>query len=87
MFYLYVLKSKKSGELYFGFTGDLKKRFAQHNSGEVQATKINRPFVLAYYEAYFTKGDAKHREYSIKLRGNTYQQLKRRIRNCVAEAK
>lgn len=86
MYYFYVLKSKKSDELYFGYTEDLKNRFAQHNSGKVLSTRLKTPLVLVYYEAYHSQSDAKHREYSIKLRGNAYLQLKRRIKNCVAKA-
>ena len=86
MFYFYVLKSTKNGELYFGYTEDLRGRLMQHNSGKVLSTKLKKPLVLVYYEAYHSQSDAKHREYSIKLRGNAYLQLKRRIVNCVAEA-
>lgn len=86
MYYFYILKSTKDNELYFGYTEDLKNRLMQHNSGEVQSTRLKRPYILVYYEAYYSSSDAKHREYSIKLRGNAYLQLKRRIKNCVAEA-
>jgi len=86
MYYFYVLKSTKDNELYFGYTEDLKNRFMQHNSGKVTSTKLKAPLILVYYEAYHSQFDAKHREYSIKLRGNAYLQLKRRIKNCVTEA-
>lgn len=86
MVYFYVLKSKKDGDLYFGYSGDLKERLKQHNSGQNQSTNLKRPYILVYHEAYLSEDDAKHREHSIKLRGNAYLQLKRRIKNCVAEA-
>ena len=86
MYYFYVLKSTQDNELYFGYTEDLKNRLLQHNSGEVQSTRLRKPLILVYYEAYTSQSDAKHREYSIKLRGNAYLQLKRRIKNCVAKA-
>jgi len=86
MHHFYVLKSKKSEQLYFGYTSDLKERLLQHNSGLVKSTKPHIPFKLVYCESYLSKDDAKHREYSVKLRGNAYLQLKRRIKNCVAEA-
>ena len=85
MYFFYVLKSKNDKELYFGYTEDLRDRLTQHNSGKVQSTKLRKPFVLVYYEAYHSQSDAKHREHNIKLRGNAYLQLKRRIKNCVAE--
>ena len=87
MYYFYVLKSQKDGQLYFDSTNDLRKRFRQHNSGLAESTAPRRPFSLIYYEAYTSEVDARHREQSIKLRGNAYLQLKRRIKNCVAEAK
>ena len=86
MYYFYVLKSEDDNELYFGYTEDLKVRLSQHNSGKVPSTKLKIPLILVYYEAYYSQSDAKHREYTIKLRGNAYIQLKRRIKNCVAEA-
>ena len=87
MYFFYVLQSSRDGELYFGYTDNLKKRLGQHNSGEVASTKPRKPLVLIYYEAYYSKINAIQREHSIKLRGNAYLQLKRRIKNCVAEAK
>jgi len=84
MYYFYVLKSSVDGELYFGYTENLRNRIQQHNAGLVVATRPRKPLELVYYEAYISQEDAKHREYSIKLRGNAYVQLKRRIKHCVA---
>jgi putative endonuclease len=53
MFYTYVLKSKKNGRMYIGSTDNLKRRFAEHNSGKGgKYTSDNRPFEIIYYEAY-----------------------------------
>ena len=62
MFYTYVLRSEKDQQLYVGFTGDLKKRFQEHNAGLVEATKDRRPFQLVYYEACLKKQKAIDRE-------------------------
>lgn len=62
MYYTYVLKSNKDEKLYIGFTGDLKKRFAEHNQGLVESTASRRPFVLVYYEACLSKEKAIARE-------------------------
>ncbi|MDP3799936.1 MAG: GIY-YIG nuclease family protein, partial [bacterium] len=83
MFYVYVIKSKMDGNLYFGSTNDLKKRFAEHNSGKVFSTKHRKPFELVYYEAYKAEKDARNREYNLKLRANAFNQLKRRIYESV----
>ena len=62
MYYTYVIQSQEDSNLYIGFTEDLKKRFAQHNHGEVESTKNRRPFILVYYEACLEKHDALKRE-------------------------
>lgn len=79
MFYLYVLKSSKDGDLYIGSTNNLKRRLAEHNNGQSRATKGRRPFTLRYYEAYSTEAEAQHREYALKHNGRVLAQLKRRI--------
>jgi putative endonuclease len=79
MFYVYILKSKLDGKLYIGSTNDLRRRFEEHNKGQVRSTKSRAPFELRYYEAYFLEEDARHRERSLKKDGNALAQLKRRI--------
>lgn len=66
MYYVYLLKSLKNGDIYVGFTSDLKIRFELHNNKRVQATKANIPWRLVYYEAYSGKGDATKREKQLK---------------------
>ena len=67
MFYVYALHSKTNGDLYIGYTEDLRRRFYEHTSGQVTATKANRPWTLAYYEAYASKQDATVREKQLKM--------------------
>ena len=83
MFYTYVLKSKKDQQLYIGSTNDLKRRFKEHNNGEVFSTKPRRPLELVYYEAYKAEGDARNREKNLKLRSRAFTQLKKRIEKSV----
>jgi len=66
MFYTYILKSKKNGKLYTGYTSDLRKRFKEHNDGKSKYTKINGPYKLIYYEACIEKEDAMNREQYLK---------------------
>ena len=54
--------SQKDGNLYVGYTNDLKARFDKHNAGKVQATSYRRPLKLIYYEAYLDEWDARERE-------------------------
>ena len=62
MFYTYIIKSKKDGNLYTGATSDIRK----HNEDEVKSTKGRGPFVLIYYEACLSRGDAFAREKYLK---------------------
>lgn len=66
MYYTYVLLSKKDGNFYTGFTKDLKSRFEQHKSGEVDSTRNRRPLELIYYEACVLQRDATKREKYLK---------------------
>ena len=81
--WVYILKSKKDGDLYIGSTNDLRRRLEEHNSGKVRSTKSRIPFELVYYEAYKSEKDARQREQNLKLRSRAFTQLKRRIENCV----
>ncbi|MEK7071455.1 MAG: GIY-YIG nuclease family protein, partial [Patescibacteria group bacterium] len=66
MYYVYILKSKKDNLLYIGYSTDLKKRFSEHQNGNVRSTKPRRPFELIFYEAYKSSKDAKRREMYFK---------------------
>ena len=82
-YYVYVLRSKKDGMWYTGFTADLRKRFNQHVNNESTFTKGRGPFELIYYEAYRDKTDARSREKQIKSgQGRGY--LKRRLKRFLA---
>ena len=61
-YYVYVLRSQKHGGLYKGFTKDLEKRIETHNQGKSTYTSNGLPWILVYYEAYETKGEAIKRE-------------------------
>ncbi len=67
MFYTSVLQSGKSGELYIGYTKDLKRRLVEHNQGLNLSTKSDRPWKIIYYEACLSKSDAKKREQYLKM--------------------
>ena len=66
MFYSYILKSKKDGKLYTGYTNNLRKRFKQHNDGKSTYTKGRGPYELIYYEACLEEEDARSRELYLK---------------------
>ena len=64
--YTYILQSLKDGETYTGFTGDLRKRFKQHNEGLTSSTRGRRPLELVYYEMCKNRDDARSRELFLK---------------------
>ncbi len=67
MHYVYILQSlKRNNWLYKGSTSDLKRRFAEHNSGKNFSTAPYAPFQLIYYEAYVLMEDAEARERYLK---------------------
>jgi putative endonuclease len=64
--YVYVLRSLKDGNLYTGYTPDLRSRLAAHQAGAAHSTRDRRPLQLIYYEAYLLPKDAKAREVFLK---------------------
>ncbi len=78
MFYVYVLQSEKDNKLYIGFTSDLRKRFQEHNRGEVRSTSYRRPLKLVYYEAYANDNIAHKRERQLKS-GKAHMALIKRL--------
>ena len=66
MFYVYVIQSEADFGLYIGMSGDLRRRFLEHQNGESRSTKGRRPWKLIYYEAYLEKQDAEGREIFLK---------------------
>ena len=66
MNYTYILKCSDD-TFYTGWTNDLEKRVACHNSGKgARYTKTRLPVSLIYYETFETKQEAMKREYAIK---------------------
>lgn len=64
--YTYILRCS-DGTLYTGWTYDLQKRLAVHNSGRgAKYTRSRLPVELVYYEAFTTKEAAMSREFAIK---------------------
>ena len=66
MFYVYILKSVRTGKLYKGSTSDLRTRVNGHNSGKTKSTRAGRPWRLIYYEAFLNKSDALREEKFLK---------------------
>ena len=80
MNYVYVLLSEKDGHFYIGSTNNLKRRFKEHENGNVISTKERRPLLLIYYEAGISENDARRREKYLKS-GMGRKYIKNRLKD------
>jgi putative endonuclease len=62
VFYVYVLRSDKTGRRYVGSCANLEERLGRHNRGESLATKHGVPWRLVYSEPFMTRREAAARE-------------------------
>ena len=82
MFSVYVLKMS-NGQLYTGYTDNLKRRLSQHQTGESAFTKKYLPVSLVYCEVYKSKLDAMERERKLKQHKKGFAQLRNRIKRSL----
>jgi putative endonuclease len=66
MYFVYLLKSIKTGKYYIGCTKDCNKRLIEHNSGKTKSTKNYRPWKLIYKESFVEKTLEYKREWHLK---------------------
>ena len=67
MYSVYVLKSKRNGKKYVGYTQKLpEQRLSEHNSGSNAWTRQNGPFDLVYNESLKSRHEAVKRETYLK---------------------
>ena len=66
-YYVYILLCS-DGSFYTGYTGDLKRRIKQHQSGSIPRsyTKPRRPVELVWAGEFETKEEARANEKKIK---------------------
>ncbi len=62
MFFVYLLRSQRTGRLYVGFTSDVAHRLGQHNQDVTKSTKGQGPWELVYQERFETRAEAMRRE-------------------------
>jgi len=78
MYYVYVLKSQKDGNLYIGQTSNLNQRLECHNSGRIRSTKRRAPLELIHAEEFQTRGEAMKREKVLKdIKSRDFKRLLR----------
>ena len=84
MWYVYLIQYSVTKTFYVGMTGDLKRRFKEHNAGQNSSTsRRDGEWMLAYYESYVSKSDAQKREKSLKHHGRARQELMKRIEDSL----
>ena len=62
MYFVYILKSLKTGEYYKGLAFDIDSRLRDHEAGRVQFTKNKLPLVLIHVEIADTLQEARRLE-------------------------
>ncbi|OGN04750.1 MAG: endonuclease [Candidatus Yanofskybacteria bacterium RIFCSPHIGHO2_02_FULL_44_12b] len=62
MYFVYILKSGKDGNLYIGLTNNIERRLNEHNRGRNLSTKHRVPFKLLYQERVGSRIEARKRE-------------------------
>jgi len=66
MWFVYILYSKKDGNLYVGCSENLKERIKKHKLGIVPSTKNRGPLILIHCEKFKNKTKAFERERFLK---------------------
>lgn len=66
MWYVYILKNCRTGNLYKGYTNNLRSRLLQHKQGLTKTTKANGEWKLIYYEGFISEKDARIEEIFLK---------------------
>jgi len=57
-YYVYVLKSESTGDVYVGSTNNVENRFRLHNNGKVKSTKGYQPSTLLETHACRSRAEA-----------------------------
>jgi len=66
MFWIYILKSRKTGCYYIGQTENIIKRLDEHNNRKSRFTKSGVPWELVHSEKFFTRAEVMKREKYLK---------------------
>ena len=66
MYYVYILKSKKTRKYYIGYTSNIEERLKYHNSGRTISLRRHIPLEIIRVEEYSLYEEARRRERQIK---------------------
>ena len=67
-YYCYIIRSKTLEKYYIGSCANVEKRLEYHNNGWSRYTKAGIPWMLCYFEKFYSKKEALQRERFIKLK-------------------
>ena len=70
-FFVYILKSEKSGRHYIGSSSDPDKRLKRHNTNGVVSTRNKGPWKIVFTQEFKTNVEARQIE-------NKHKKLKRK---------
>jgi putative endonuclease len=75
--WVYILKSEKTGKYYIGCSNDYKRRLGEHNNGENFSTRLGCPWAVVHLEGFENQSEAFNREKKIKSYkgGNGFKKL------------
>ena len=74
--YLIISKNKQKYLSYVGYTNNLKKRLAKHNTSKGAKFTRGRKWILAYSMSYDSKSKAMREEYKLKKNYELRKRLK-----------
>ena len=64
--FVYILRSQRSGQHYIGITTDVQRRLADHNRGKDFSVRGRGPFDIVRIEPFESRSEAMRRERQIK---------------------
>lgn len=65
-YFVYILKSKRTGKYYTGYSDNPHRRLKEHNSGKTKSLLKHIPLEIIHEEEYKTIEEARKREKQIK---------------------
>ena len=71
MYFVYILRSKKTGRYYVGQTSNLERRLSFHNAGREKYTRRGVPWEVVFSEEFTSRSAARKCEDFIKKQKST----------------
>ena len=72
-YYVYILKSRRTGKFYIGQTQKIETRLTYHNSGYNKSTKSGRPWELVFKQEFETRYESVQFESKLKsMKSHSY---------------